>query len=316
VIIDWYGSGSYEDQVTLLIQQYLASLPGNRFTFIIQMDKGIANLSQSVLETQVKYCQGQYFKDPNYELEGGKPILMFFGVDGALGSSAMAAAKTNAGGNMIWVVQGASSLSDSWVDQCFDWTHDYKNGPSSSDPYNLSAVKSFYSAVSASSKKAFGSMVAGFNGTLTKSVSWSKGKYLPRGSGACLVQWASTIGASIPANVTRMQWATWSDWEEGTQIESGVENDAVVAASVQQSTLSWTVTSGTGDESTIDHYQVFASADGTTAADLGPVPAGVHTFALASATLLAHGTTYQVYVKAVGKPNIRDHLSGPVPYTP
>jgi hypothetical protein len=260
--------------------------------------------------------QGQYFNDPNYELEGGRPILMFFGVNGALGSTAMSTAKSNTGGNMVWVTQGASSLSQSWVDECFDWTHDYQSGDVASDPYNLTGVGNFYSAVSGSMKKVFGSMVAGFNGTLTNSVSWSMGKYLPRGSGACLVQWAKKINAVIPANVTRIQWATWSDWEEGTEIEAAVENDVKVSPSVSGTALGWTVSSGTGDESTIDHYEVYLSADGVNAADLGPVAPGTHSFNLAAVSGLQPGVTYQLYVDAVGRPNIRDHLSGAVSYAP
>jgi hypothetical protein len=314
LIVDWYGKGSFEDSVTLLIQQYLSTLPPNTFKFIVMMDKGIANLSQAVLETQVAYCQSQYFTDPNYELEGTAPILMFFGVDSAIGSTGMAAVKSAAGGNMVWVTQGSGSLSNSWVDQSFSWTNDFHTGDSTTDPYNLGAVSSYYSAVSGSSKSAFGSMVAGFNGTLTKNVSWSKGKYLPRGSGACVVEWAKKIDAVIPPNVTRMQWATWSDWEEGTQIESGVENDVTVSVSVTGSILSWTYTSGTGDESTIDHYEVYASADGMNAADVGSILTGTHSFNLGSAGCLVTGTSYQVEVVAVGRPTLRDHASGVVMY--
>lgn len=310
VIIDWYGKGSYSDQVTLLLQKHLASISGNTFKFIVMMDKGISGLSQAVLETQVKYVQSQYFGDPAYELEGGEPILMFFGVENAIGGSAMAQVKADTGGKMVWVLQGSGSVGNSWVDQAFDWTHDFHDGPSSTDPYALAGVAGFYGAIGKQSKKAFGSMVAGFNGTLTKSVSWSMGKYLPRGSGACLVQWAKKIDAVIPANVTRMQWATWSDWEEGTQIESGVENDFAVQAKLSGGTLSWTFTSGTGDESTIDHYEIYASTDGTNAVDLGAVKPGVHTFELGNAHCSVPAGA-KLFVNAVGKPNIRDHLGAP-----
>ncbi|HEY1958310.1 MAG TPA: hypothetical protein VGH28_21990 [Polyangiaceae bacterium] len=312
VIVDWYGQGSYEDSVTLRMQKYIDSLPPKSFTFIVMMDKGISGLSESVLEQQISYVQTKYFADPNYELEGGQPILMFFGVTDALGSSAMQTAKTNTGGNMVWVVQGTGSLSNAWDDQAFDWTHDWQNGPSQTDPYNLAGVKSFYSAMAKQTKKAFGSLAAGFNGTLTKSVSWSKGKYLPRGSGACIVQWSKAIDGVIPANVTRMQWATWSDWEEGTEIESGVENDAALGASIAGSKVSWTITTGTGDESTIDHYEVFASQDGKTGVDVGAVSAGTHSFDLASAKCPLASGTWHVTVDAVAKPNIRDHLAAPV----
>jgi hypothetical protein len=238
---------------------------------------------------------------------------MFFGVDHALGADAMAAAKAGAGVDMVWVAQGTGSLSQTWVDQCFDWTHDFLNGVQQSDPYNLKSVTGFYADVAKSSKRAFGSMVAGFNGTLTKSVAWSKGKYLPRGSAACMVSWAHTIDGVIPPNVTRMQWATWSDWEEGSEIESGVKNDVTVSAGVQGGSLTWTTTSGSGDESTIDHYEIYASQDGILATDLGAVAVGTHTFDVRSVRELI-GAPLQLYVNAVGKPTVRDHLSPAAPF--
>jgi hypothetical protein len=316
VIIDWYGSGSYEDGVTSKIQQYIATLPAGSFSFIVMVDKGVRGLSQSVLQQQIGYIQSHYFGDANYEREGGKPILMFFGVQAVVTSSEMAAVKAATGGNMVWVVEGTGSLSLSWVDAVFDWTHDFHDGVNTSDPYNLSAVGGFYAGVAGSGKQAFGSMVAGFNGTLTRSVGWSQGKYLPRGSGACLVAWAKKIDAVIPANVRRMQWATWSDWEEGSEIEAGVENDFSVHASIQGTMLAWSSTSGTHDESTIDHYEVYGSADGVHAADLGRTSAGTRTLDLRSIGGLPPGVALELYVDAVGKPNVRDHLSPPIAFTP
>lgn len=313
VVVDWYGQGGFVDQATLLIQQHLRAIPNNTFKLIIMMDKGIPNLSQSVLSSQINYLRSQYFGDPNYEKENGKAIVMFFGVDAALGDAAMAAVKSSNGGDQVWVEQGTGKLSQSWDDEGFDWTHPYHDGPSATDPYNLAAISSFYASVATSAKKAFGAMTPGFNGMLTKSVSWSKGKYLPRDSGACLVAWAGKTSAVIPPNVTRMQMVTWSDWEEGTQVETGIENGAAVQATLSGTTLNWTVATGTGDESTIDHYQVYASADGSNAFDLGSVPRGTHTFDLGASCL---GTgSYQVAVVAVGRPMIRDHASAWLGYT-
>jgi hypothetical protein len=313
VVIDWYGQGGDVDQATRLIQSHLQGIPNNTFKYIIMMDKGIPNLSQSVLSQQIDYVRGQYFGDANYEKEGGKAILMFFGVEAAIGTTAMAAVKSSNGGDQVWVVEGTGGLSKTWVDQVFDWAHPYHDGPSSSDPYDLAALGSFYSGVSGSSKHAFGALAPGFNGMLTKSVSWSQGKYLPRGDGACIVQQAGQISSVIPANVTRMQVVTWSDWEEGSQVETGVENHAALTATVSGTTLSWTVSSGTGDESTIDHYEIYASPDGNNAFDLGSVAAGARSFDLA-ASCLGSGS-YQVAVVAVGKAMIRDHASAWRPYT-
>src|SRR5262249_43832780 len=142
----------------------------------------------------------------------------------ALGASPMADLKVETGGNMVWVEQGTSYLSEPWEDECFEWTHEYDNGVNYNDPFNLAAVTAPYSAIRSSGKKAFGAMCGNFNGTLTKSVSWSMGKYLPSSNGVCVVARASVISSAIFPNMTRMQWTTWSDWEEGTQVESGIEN--------------------------------------------------------------------------------------------
>ncbi|HTR49813.1 MAG TPA: hypothetical protein VMJ10_03835 [Kofleriaceae bacterium] len=319
LIVDWYGQGSYEDQVTLLVQQALAADPTNTFTFIVMMDKGIPGLSSATLVSQLAYLRAQYWSDRNYERESGKPIVMFFGVDSALGATAMTQIKAASAPDAVWVTEGASSLAQSYVDEAFDWTHADLSGPVADDPYNVGSVAAYYAAVGAQAKPAFGSIAAGFDGMLTKTVAWSEGKYLPRGDGACIVQWASKIDSVIPANVTRMQWATWNDWEEGTAVEPGVENSLVVAAAVDGGVVSWTVTGGTGDESTVDHYEVYATLDSTSAYLVGSAPVGAHSFSLASSSRwcwLSGATSASVSVVAVAKPMLRDHASPWLPLTP
>jgi hypothetical protein len=312
VVINWYGKGHQTDNVTLKIKSYLASLPGNNFTYILMLDKGtVGGLGTSNLEYQIHYCQTNYFNDPNYEREPvstGQPILMFFGVRSVVGSAGMATIKSDLGGNMVWVEQGTSYLSEPWEDESFQWTDNFDNGINASDPYNLTAVTSEFTTIKNSGKKAFGAMCSQFNGTLTKSLSWSLGKYLPGSNGVCEVQRALVINAAIPANMTRMQWATWSDWEEGTAIEGGIENNFAVTAQMNTNLLSWTITSG--DERTVDHYEIYAASNGVNAAYLGPVLSGSHKTNL-TLSGLAPGS-YQFYVDAIGKPCIRDHLSQPV----
>ncbi|HWX19735.1 MAG TPA: DUF2341 domain-containing protein [Candidatus Binatia bacterium] len=313
VVIDWYGQGHSTDGATQKIKSYLASIPGNTFTYIIMVDKGVqGGTSTNNLVTQIQYCQNQYFSDTNYEhepLANGKPILMFFGVRSTLGAAAMIDLKAETGGNMVWVEQGTSYLSESWEDECFEWTHEYDTGVNYSDPFNLAAVTAPYSAIRSSGKKAFGAMCGNFNGTLTKSVSWSMGKYLPSSNGLCVVQRAAAINTAIPSNMTRMQWTTWSDWEEGTQVESGIENSFALSGQVNTSNLlSWTITAG--DERTVDHYEIYAATNGGNAAFLVSVRTGVYQTNL-SQMGLAPGS-YQLYVDAIGKPCIRDHMSQPV----
>jgi len=319
VIVCWNGKTSRSDSIARRIQAHLRTFPVGKFTFMILMDEGLVNNQpnkQQVLEEAVKHCKETFFADPNYELEGGKPMLLFFGVRGSLGSAeAMAAAKSANGGDMAWIEVGTRYLNEAWQDQCYDWSADYKNGVDPSDPYKLAEVKNFYSIVKASPKKAIGAMCASFNGTLTGRTEWSLGKHLPSDNGRCLLVRAAAINQIIPPNVTRMQWVTWNDWPEGSAVEPGIENNATVKSSVQKTTMNWTLTSGTGDESTIDHYEIYASVDGVNAAKLGSAPAGTHSFDLASVNGFASGATYQIIVVAVGKPCIRDHASKAAIYT-
>jgi hypothetical protein len=317
VVIDWYGQGHSTDGVTQKIKSYLASLTNNTFTYIIMVDKGVqGGMTTNNLVTQIQYCQNQYFGDTNHEHEisaGGKPILMFFGVRSALGASAMADLKVETGGNMVWVEQGTSYLSEPWEDECFEWTHEYDNGVNYNDPFNLAAVTAPYNTIRSSGKKAFGAMCGNFNGTLTHSVGWSMGKYLPSSNGLCVVQRAAAINSAIFPNMTRMQWTTWSDWEEGTQVESGIENAFALAGVVNtNNVLSWSITSG--DERTLDHYELYAGTNGVNVAFLGSLPAGVHQTNLSQVNW-APGS-YQLYIDAIGKPCIRDHMSAPVSFVP
>jgi hypothetical protein len=315
VVINWYGQNHPTDGVTQKIKSYLSGLTNNTFTYIIMVDKGVqGGTGTNNLRTQIQYCQAQYFNDTNYEhepLANGKPILMFFGVRSAIGAAAMADLKIETGGNMVWVEQGTGYLSESWEDQCFEWTEQFNSGVNPGDPFNLAGVTRDFSAIRTSGKKAFGAMCGNFNGTLTKSVSWSLGKYLPSSNGLCVVQRAAAINSVIPANMTRMQWTTWSDWEEGSQVESGLENNFALTAQLNTSNvLAWTNTAG--DERTIDHYEIYASTNGVNAALLVSVRTGVYQTNLSQVGLVPG--SYQIYVDAVAKPCIRDHLSQPVAY--
>ncbi len=313
VVIDWYGNTDSTDGATQKIKAYLASNPTNTFTYIIMVDKGVkGGLGTQNLTNQINYCASQYFSDPNYEHEptnGGQPILMFFGVRSAVGESNMVYIKAATGGNMVWVEQGTSYLSEPWEDESFQWTDEFQTGVNAGDPFNLTAVTSEFSTIKNNGKKAFGAMCSQFNGTLTKSVGWSLGKYLPSSNGVCEIQRAAAINAAIPSNMTRMQWPTWSDWEEGTAVEPGIENNFAVTAQVNSANLlTWTVTSGS--ETTIDHYEVYASSNGVNAALLGTVFSGTHLFNV-GAVGLSPGV-YQFYVDAIGKACIRDHMSAAV----
>jgi hypothetical protein len=101
-----------------------------------------------------------------------------------------------------------------------------------------------------------------------------------------------------------LQLVTWNDYEEGTEIESGIDNCLTVSASISGTVLQWHVS---GNENTVDHYVVYFSPDNQNLLDLGTLPAGIHALDLGPYRL----GTGSMYVQAVGKPSIRNQMSAP-----
>jgi hypothetical protein len=107
-----------------------------------------------------------------------------------------------------------------------------------------------------------------------------------------------------------LQLVTWNDYEESTEIETGIDNCVAVSASVAGNQLSWTLS---GNENTIDHYTPFILVDGINLMALPDVAAGVHSFDLSSYHFAAG--SYSVFVKAVGKASMKNHMSSAAAYT-
>lgn len=123
-----------------------------------------------------------------------------------------------------------------------------------------------------------------------------------------------------------MQVATWNDYEEGTEVESGVDN-CLRVSNLQQGTvngvpsLTWSVTSlsaGYGTTSTIDHFTIwFGSPTGNpndpiqVAATTPSGSGGTTSIPLSQLNLPRPGKDYAVdlYVEAVGIPLVLNQMS-------
>ncbi len=110
-----------------------------------------------------------------------------------------------------------------------------------------------------------------------------------------------------------MQVATWDDYEEGTEVETGIDNCATVSASVSGTVIAPVPSfTGVGSEETVDHYTVYLSTDGENLIDAGDIAPGS---SLAASTLGLPAGTYKAFVKMVGKSHIVNHMSPPVSLT-
>lgn len=63
-----------------------------------------------------------------------------------------------------------------------------------------------------------------------------------------------------------LQLVTWNDYNEGTEIESGIDNCYIVGASLSGNTLNWSLNptnSSLDSLTTVSHVEIYDSPDGT-----------------------------------------------------
>ncbi len=318
IIVDWYGSGNSIDQATQVMMHEAELHPG--FSFAIMVDKGAISWNscsgcsaQQALIRHLQYVAQTYFPSPAYMRVGGRPVVTNFDVDRY--SIDWYAVKAAVPGNPIYLFQDAGGFIHAISSGAYSWVR-----PSSSD-YGMSYLTDFYTTGKTyPAKQTVGASYKGFNDSLA---SWGAGRIMGQ---QCGRTWINTFGkinslynSSTPLPL--LQLVTWNDYEEGTEIESGIDNCLNVGASlsgaatalVSGTTLSFSP-QGTGSESaTVDHYRVFVSVDGSKLMTLTDLPVGSRSLNLGSYSF--SGGTYYFFVKMWGRPSIRNKISGPVKYT-
>ncbi|HSB76602.1 MAG TPA: hypothetical protein VLC12_13185, partial [Terriglobales bacterium] len=187
--------------------------------------------------------------------------------------------------------------------------------------YGMSYLGSFYTTgQSYPAKQTTGANYKGFNDTLA---SWGSNRIM---SQQCGTTWINTFGKinglyNSSSQLPLLQLVTWNDYEEGTEIESGIDNCLTVGASlsgtatalVSGTTLNFSP-QGTGSEpATVNHYRIFVSSDGSHLMKLTDLAVGSRSLNLGSYSF-APGT-YYFHVKMWGRASIRNHTSGGVKYT-
>ena len=121
------------------------------------------------------------------------------------------------------------------------------------------------------------------------------------------------FGPGHPRTLQALEITTWDDYDEGTEMETGIDNCvSSFSANLTGNSLSWTTTfTAPGDETTLDHYTIFYSTDGATGqnitalTDVAVNGTGNYSFTLPN-TL---PSTTVLYVKAVGKPMLQNHMT-------
>ena len=305
VIIDWYGPNNSIDQATKLVMTEAESHPG--FTFAIMIDQGAIKWDscsgcspQQALVNQLQYVEQTYFPSPAYMTLAGKPVVTNFNIDLAY--------------SINWDDVNASlSTQPAFLFQNNDgFTHILSEGsyswvmPTTSD-YGIGYLRSFYdTGMPLQSEQVVGATYKGFNDTLA---SWGSNRIMGQQCGQTWLQTFSEINGLYNSGkqLSALQLVTWNDYEEGTEIESGVNNCFSVAVSASGNSLQW---NADGDESTVDHYVAYASTDGTNLMSLAQTAPGNRSLNLCSYSLV--DGNYTLYVQAVGKPTLTNEMSAAV----
>jgi hypothetical protein len=306
VIVDWYGKdAAFEDQSTQ--SMFNESQKRSGFTFAIMEDAGGLKTADKTGEliSDLIYASQKYEQASNYMRFNGRPVVFFFGVESL--SIDWAAVRSQTPGNPIFIFENGTGYILSYSDGAFGWANGFSADQTAN--WGQAYLSDFYARALSSSKYTFGSTWKGFNDS---AASWGSGRVLGQ---QCGQTWLDTFGElnkhySTGNQLEFLQLVTWNDYEEGTALELGIENCVSVTASVSGNQLTWKIS---GNENTINHYTVFISTDGQNLMPVTDVASGTHALDLGQFGFA--NVAYNIYVKAVGQPSIRNHMSGVVGWT-
>lgn len=310
VILDWYGPNNSMDRAAQLIMAEAENHPG--FTFAIMVDQGAIEWyscpgcsPQQAFVSELQYIERTYFPSPAYMNIQGRPVVTNFNVDLSYPSVDFNAANAALSTHPLFLFQNNSGFSHTLSDGSYAWVM-----PTTTD-YGINYLSSFYDAgKSFPNEYTMGAVYKGFNDT---KASWGSNRIMPQ---QCGQTWLKTFaelnglynsGKQLP----ELQLVTWNDYEEATEIESGIDNCFALSPSLSGNALQWTIS---GDENTVDHYTVYVSTDGQNLMSQTDLPAGIHSLNLCSFPVPAGN--YQLFVQAVGKPMLANQVSGAVSYSP
>ena len=321
-ILDWYGPNNSMPNQTAMQLRTVAENQNGAFQFAIMEDGGAlgscnstpgCNLTDQII-SDLTYAYNSYEVSPAYltfpdpSTGSARPAVFFFDPD-RYGTLDWARVAASVPGNPLFIFQNSGGFTHAQSSGSISWVIiDTKNA----NDWEQSYLDNFYqTALGYPSEHTFGATYKGFNDTLA---SWGSNRIMNQNCGQTWLSTFAEIGNYYSTTATQLeslQLVTWNDYEEATEIESGIDNCVAVSASVAADQLSWTIS---GNENTVDHYTAFI-ANASSSDQLMPlkdVPAGVHSLDLSSYGFAAG--SYYVYVKAVGKPSMKNQMSNAVAY--
>jgi len=310
VTIDWYGPNNTAiDQATKVVMAEAEAHPG--FKFAVMIDQGAIkqNLCSGCTAQQtfiqlLQYVEDKYFPSPAYFRIDGSPVVTNFDIDRVYQVD-WTAAKAALATNPSFIFQDSSGFNHVLADGSYSWVM-----PTTSD-FGMSYLTDFYqTGLQFPQKETVGATYKGFNDTLA---AWGSKRMMGQQCGQTWLQTFAKANSFYDSTtqLDLLQLVTWNDYEEGTEIESGIDNCVSVSTSVAGDSLSWKIT---GQENTVDHYTPYISSDGQNLMPLNDLATGQHALNMCSYSLAAGN--YTLFVQAVGKASFKNQISAPAHYSP
>ena len=308
VILDWYGPNNSMDKAAQLIMASAETHPG--FTFAIMIDQGAIEWyscpgcsPQQALVSELQYIEHTYFPSPAYMTVNGQPIITNFNVSLSYPSVDWNAATASMSTRPMLIFQNNSGFTQSLTEGSYAWVM-----PTTTD-YGIGYLTSFYKdGMGFPGQQVMGATYKGFNDALA---SWGSNRVMGQQCGQTWLQTFAEVNSLYNSGkqLTDLQLVTWNDYEEATEIESGIDNCFSVSPSVSGNAVQWNIS---GNENTVDHYTVYISSDGQNLMPLTDLATGMRSLNLCSFSI--PNGAYSLFVQAVGKPSLANQMSGATAY--
>jgi hypothetical protein len=291
------------------------------------------------------YLNGKHWGNNAYQKLNGRPVLQIFPEEGVIAEKGAAPSWTD-----VWVhiaqwnndlphnCSAAPFNADNGVpllvfENAGACTHQASSGayywikPAGTDPQrdqlvaNISpssiqgSLDNFYEiSLQHPNYPVWGGAFKGFNSSLS---SWGPDRIMDQQCGQVWLQSLTESNKYYTTNpLPYLQIATWNDYNEGTEIETGIDNCFTVNARIEGSELVWSLDSGSNNfanVSTISHIEIYDSRDGRHLVLLGEMPAALT--GRLSLQDKAFSGRHMLYVRMVGKNSILNRLSPPVEFS-
>jgi hypothetical protein len=345
VVVDWYGSTNHARSffldTTNVMAKYLSScfsttcrfhlgIMEDKGAFSAQCPKGKKDQTSCLIKNLIEdmdYINDHYARQPWYLTEGSNPIVLFFLHEPDWAGSDW---------NKVW--SEVKSHTDSYErrfkfvfeeedvncwrhpsgDGCYAWMNPAKWSPEAQFNWGASThaapvyYQDFYkNAIAHPDKIAIGAIKKGFD---DNNASWGTNRVTAQQCGRTLLNTADLISHYYNSE-RQLQWLgvpTWNDYEEGSEVETGIDNCYRIAASISGHRLIWELqpASSYATLATADHFTVYY-ADRNNLLYLARDDIPVNANSLDLDRMVPAGR-WKIYVRMVGKPLFMSQISAAV----